>query len=188
MRMQTTWIGTLAVAALAISTAGAATTEKQKALSEGAEQLTSDEIVERFVGRTATFVSASGDKEVLVYYGEDNNIAGKLVGGDWTGTGYYGVANDDSICLSWDERDEGRLRCLDVLATDGVIQKYRPDGSLSGNIVAFDDGKTFCAASFNGSGGKGARPARRGGRVGPRSGPDGGARRGDRRRRPRRPR
>lgn len=143
MRIRTAWIGTVAAAALVASSVAAAETEKQKALSEGAEQLTSDQIAERFTGNTATFVSASGDKRVLVYYGEDNDIAGELVGGGWSGTGYYGVANDDSICLSWDERDEGRLRCLDVLAKDGVVQKFRPDGSRSGDIVEFEDGKTF---------------------------------------------
>ncbi len=126
-----------------ISSSAAAESAKEKALSEGAKQLTSDEIAERFAGRTVTFESASGGKKVLVYYDQGNNIAGKKVGGDWSDTGFYGVADDDSICLSWSGKDKPRLRCLDVLVVDGIVHKFKPDGSLSGSIVKFEEGKTF---------------------------------------------
>lgn len=121
----------------------AGTTDEQAALEAGAERLTSDQIAERFVGQTVTFVSASGDKTFLIHYGEDNNVAGRMVGGGWSDTGYYAVANDDSICLSWNGSDKGRLRCMTVLVVDGVVKKYKADGSLSGSIVAFETGKAF---------------------------------------------
>jgi hypothetical protein len=128
----------------ASSFGAAAESAKEKALSEGAKQLTSNEIAERFAGKTVTFVSASGDRKVLVYYGDDNDMAGKkVVGGDWSDTGFYGVADDDSICLSWIGKDKPRLRCLDVLVVDGIVHKFKADGSLSGSIVKFEEGKTF---------------------------------------------
>ncbi len=142
MNLKATLIGTLAFVALAASSFGAAAeTAEEKALSAGAKQLTSDQIAERFVGRTGTWVSPSGDKKVRIYYGRNNDLHGKLVGGDWSGTGYYGVANDDSICISWEGSDKGRLRCFEVLIDDDVIKKFAVDGSLNGYYENFEDGK-----------------------------------------------
>lgn len=132
-----------AAAAAAPLPASAGTTEEEAALAAGAKRLTADQIAERFVGKTVTFVSASGDKRFLIHYGEDNDVAGKMVGGGWSDTGYYAVADDDSICLSWKGSDKGRLRCMTVLVVDGVVKKYKADGSLSGRIVAFETGKAF---------------------------------------------
>ncbi len=64
-----------------------------------------------------------------------------MVGGDWSGTGYYGVANDDSICISWEGSDKGRLRCFEVLIVDDIIKKFAVDGSLNGYYENFEDGK-----------------------------------------------
>jgi len=141
-----TMIGTLAAlcAGLMLSaTAANADTAMQKALDNGAQRLKSDEIASMFTGKTATFVAASGEKKFLVHYGSDNSIHGKLVGGGWNGEGFYGVANDDQICLSWDGQDKGRLRCLHVVVLDGVPHKFRADGSLMGRIVAWEDGRAF---------------------------------------------
>lgn len=142
MDIKTTLTRTSAVFLLAASSfAVSAGTEKDEALSNGAKQLTADEIAERFTDATVTFASASGDKRFLIYYGEDNDVAGKMLGGDWSDTGFYGVANDDSICLSWENSDKPRLRCMDVLVVDGVVKKFKADGSLSGSIVKFEEGK-----------------------------------------------
>lgn len=142
MNVKATLIGMLAFVLLAVSSFGAAAeTAREKALSAGAKQLSADEIAERFAGKTVTFESATGNKRVLVYYSEGNEVAGKLIGGDWSDTGFYGVADNDTICLSWDNRDKPRLRCLHVLLVDGVVKKFKADGSLSGSIVKFEDGK-----------------------------------------------
>lgn len=143
--MMRKWLtGMALVVVAAMTTSGqAAESEMRQALNDGAKRLTSDEIAARFVGHTLTWVSADGSKKALIHYGEDNTVAGRLVGGDWTGSGFYGVANDDRICLSWDKRDKGRLRCLYVLVVDGTVRKYRADGSLSGDIVAFEEGRAF---------------------------------------------
>jgi len=144
MTLKRTLIGTLAFAALAASSFGAAAeTAKEKALGAGARQLTSDQIAERFIGTTGTWVSPSGTKKVRIYYGRNNDLHGKLVGGNWSGTGYYGVANDDSICISWAGKDKGRLRCLEVLIDDGVVKKFNVDGSLNGSYEKFEMGKAF---------------------------------------------
>ncbi len=144
MNVKATLIGTMAFAVLAALSFGAAATwisAKEKALSAGAQQLTSDEIAERFAGKTVTFVKASGDKKFLVYYSEDNDIAGKMIGGNWSDTGFYGIADNNTICLSWNGSDKPRLRCFHVLLVDGVVKKFAADGSLSGSIVKFEDGK-----------------------------------------------
>lgn len=125
------------------STATAGDTARAAALADGAQELTPDQIADQFVGRTGTWVAASGDKTVEVYYGADNDLHGNLVGGGWTGNGLYGVASDGRICISWDGPDDGRLRCLDVLLVDGTVVKYNPDGSRNGHYTAFTDGKAF---------------------------------------------
>ncbi len=144
MNLKATLIGTLAFVMLAASSFGAAAeTAKEKALNAGAKQLTADEIAERFVGMTGMWVSPSGDKKIQIYYGQNNDLYAKLVGGDWSGTGYYGVANNDSICISWKGKDKGRLRCLEVLIDDGVIKKFNVGGDLNGSYENFEEGKAF---------------------------------------------
>ncbi len=144
MNLKTNLIGILAFTLLAASSFGAAATwisAKEKALSAGAQQLTSDEIAERFAGKTVTFVKASGEKKFLIYYSEDNEVAGKMIGGNWSDTGFYGIADNNTICLSWNGSDKPRLRCFHVLLVDGVVKKFKTDGSLSGSIEKFEDGK-----------------------------------------------
>ena len=123
--------------------AAAEMTAMERALEAGAKTLGSDEIAETMVGKTVKWVAASSDKEVLIHYGEDNSIEGRLIGGDWTGTGFYGVTTDGRICLSWHGRDAGRLRCLHVLMIDGTPHKFRADGSESGALVRIEDGRSF---------------------------------------------
>jgi hypothetical protein len=142
MNLKATLIGISAFGLLVASSFGAAAeTAKEKALSDGAKQLSSNEIVERIAGKTVTFVTAAGDKKFLVYYSEDNAIAGKMIGGNWSDTGFYGIADNNTICLSWNGSDKPRLRCMHVLLVDGVMKKFTADGSLSGSIVKFEDGK-----------------------------------------------
>jgi len=132
----------LACAVLAFPSPGAiAATAKAQATSAGARQLKSDEIVTRLVGYTVTFVV--GAKTFLVHYGKDNVISGKLVDKNWSDTGYYGITNDDSVCLSWRKSDKGRLRCMTVFVVSDVVKKFNPDGTLAGDLVRFQKGKTF---------------------------------------------
>lgn len=131
----------LSVASMA-AFAGSAETARDKAIEAGATQLGSDEIAERFSGKTVTFVLPD-EKAFLVHYGPDNTASGSMVGGNWSDTGYWAVTNADSICLSWSQSDEGRLRCFDVLVLDGVARKFNPDGSLAGDLEKFEDGKIF---------------------------------------------
>lgn len=72
---------------------------------------------------------------------KDNDLAGKLVGGNWSDTGFYGIADNNTVCLSWNGSDKPRLRCMDVFLVDGVLKKFTADGSLSGTIVKYEDGK-----------------------------------------------
>ena len=146
MNFKATLIGISAFVLLTAASFGAAAnwvTAKEKALNAGAQQLTSNDIAERFAGKTVTFATASGDKKFLIYYSEDNDIAGKMIDGSWSDTGFYGIADNNTICLSWNGSDKPRLRCFHVLLIDGVVKKFKADGSLSGSIVKFEDGKIF---------------------------------------------
>lgn len=144
MNVKTTLIGIPAFVVLASSSFDAvAGTEMEEALDNGARQLTADEIAEQFVGKTGIWLSASGDRKMAIHYSEDNDLQGKQIGGDWSATGHYGIADNDSICVSWDGRDEGRLRCLDVLVVDGVVTKFNADGSLNGTYESFEDGNAL---------------------------------------------
>jgi hypothetical protein len=115
----------------------------EKALANGATRLSSDEISERFKGKTVTFVSDKTGAKYLVYYGPGNELAGGKMGGDTSNTGFQAVNDRDQMCLGWEGRDLPRMRCMDVVLIDGVVHKFRADGNLSGQIVAFETGKAF---------------------------------------------
>lgn len=131
-------IGTLAFAALAgLTVSAAAETAREKALNAGATQLTSDEIANLIVGKTVT--AKSGEKKFLFYYSDDNVLSGKLIGGDWSDTGYYGITDDDRVCLSI-TKDKGRLRCLTLLKWDGSVKKYDTNGNMTFELLEFEEG------------------------------------------------
>lgn len=135
----------LTLASLALMlTAHAASAEDtlRQALDAGAERLKADTIADRFVGQTGTWVSADGSRKIDIFYGGDNALIARPVGGDGQMTGFYGITDTDRICISWDGGDD-RLRCLDVVETGGTIAKYNADGSLNGTYEAFSDGRSF---------------------------------------------
>lgn len=125
-----------------LATAAQAGSDLEKALAAGAERLTSDQIAERFVGKTATFVADKTGDRYLIYYGENNELVGGKAGGDTSNVGFQAVNDRDQMCLGWEGRDLPRLRCLDVLLIDGVVHKFKSDGSLMGRIVEFAEGNT----------------------------------------------
>lgn len=114
----------LAMAGLA--TVVQAGSELDEALNTGAERLTSDEISERFIGKTATFVADKTGDKYLVYYGENNEFAGGKAGGDISNVGFQAVNDRDQLCLGWEGSDLPRLRCMDVLLIDGVVPSSGP--------------------------------------------------------------
>ena len=130
----------LAMAGLA--TAAQAGSDLDKALEAGAERLTSDQIAERFIGNTAVFVADKTGDRYLVFYGENNELAGGKADGDTSNVGFQAVNDRDQMCLGWEGPDLPRLRCLDVLLIDGVVHKFTAVGSLSGRIVEFAEGNT----------------------------------------------
>jgi len=141
MNTKTALIGAVVSAGLALSSLGvAAETAKQKAVSEGATQLTSEQIAALLVGKTVT--ARSGEKKFLFHYSEDNVLTGQLIGGDWSDAGYYGITDDDGICLSM-SNDKGRLRCLTLLDLDGTVRKYNAKGDMTFELLEFQDGKSF---------------------------------------------
>ena len=136
-------IGLLTGAALAaLASTAHAGSDLEEALAAGAKRLTGEEIAERLTGKTVTFVSAKTGDKYLVFYGNGNETAGRKVGGETTNTGFHAVTDRDQVCLGWKSRDLPRLRCMDVLLIDGVLHKYKADGSLSGRIIEFVDGNT----------------------------------------------
>ena len=136
-----TLIGLATALALAgLTTAAQAETELEKALANGATRMTSDQIAERFTGKTVTFVSHKTGDKFHVYYGKDNDIAGGKIGGDKSNVGFHAVNDRNQMCLGWVGRDLPRVRCMDVLLIDGVVHKFRADGGLSGKIIEFADG------------------------------------------------
>lgn len=114
----------------------------EKALAAGGKRLTGEEIAERLTGKTVTFVSEKTGDKFLVFYGVGNETAGRKVGSDTAMTGFHAVTDRDHICLGWQGRGLPRLRCVDVLLIDGVLHKFKADGSLSGRIIELADGNT----------------------------------------------
>jgi len=131
----------VAAAAFALALAGSPVTagsEMQTALDAGARKLTSQQIADRFIGRTASFVPAKGGGPVSVYYGADNSLAGSKEG--WSGSGFQAVNDRDQICLGWKGPDLPAIRCLDVLLIDDELHKFNAEGTRTGHIVAFTEG------------------------------------------------
>ena len=143
-----TWkLKSLAVLATAVFLGSASTswaeTDLDKTIAQGGEILTADQLVEKFNNTTAQYVSADGKREFLVYYGTDNDVRGKMVNGKWADTGFFAVADTNMICLSWQKSDKPRIRCLHAVQIDGVVRKFKPDGSFRGTVVKFDAGMNF---------------------------------------------
>jgi hypothetical protein len=136
---RTVTITTLALA-FAVSAPAFAESELDTALASGGTRLTSDQISARITGQTVS--AAKGGKKFLFYYSDDNAISGEMVGGGWSGEGYYEITDDDRVCLSMTS-DKGRLRCLTLVETDGTIRKYDSTGNVSFELLGFQDGKTF---------------------------------------------
>ena len=139
MTFKSTTIGLLTGLALVawapLAEAGSA---MQKSLADGAERLTADEIADLLVGNTVK--ARARDKEFLFHYSTDNVISGRLIGGDWSDEGYYGIADTDQVCLSV-TKDEGRLRCLTLLrGEDGVVRKYNAEGAMTFELLEVAEG------------------------------------------------
>jgi len=139
MSIRTALIGAVALALLAVSPGGAAAeTALEQAVAAGAKKLTADEIANLIVGKTVT--AKSGEKRFLFHYSAGNVLSGRLIGGKWSDTGYYGITDDDRVCLSI-SKDKGRLRCLTLLAMDGAVRKYNVAGDMTFELLSFEDGK-----------------------------------------------
>jgi hypothetical protein len=138
MAIKSIAIGGLALLVVAVSAQVVyAETDQEKAISAGAKQLTSDEIGDLLVGKTV--MARSGEKQFYFYYSEDNVLSGKLIGGNWSDTGYYGITDDNRVCLSM-TKDKGRLRCLTLLEEDGAVKKYNVDGKMTFELLEFTEG------------------------------------------------
>ena len=134
-------VATLALAGFAsIAQAGS---DIENALANGGTKLTGSELADRLKGNTVTFVSSATGDKYLVYYGEMNDAASRKVGGASSTTGIYAITDRDHVCLGWEGSDLPKLRCVDVVLIDGVMHKYKPDGSLSGHVSEVADGKAI---------------------------------------------
>jgi hypothetical protein len=131
---------TATVLSLAFFAGPASASDLDAALASGGTRLTADQIAEKIVGKTVS--AALGEKRFLFYYSPDNVLTGQLVGGDWSDSGYYGITDDDRVCLSM-TKDKGRLRCLTLVERGGVVVKYDTNGKATFELLEFRDGKTF---------------------------------------------
>ena len=129
--------GLTALLVVAAPQAVFAETERQTAIKAGASQLTSEEIEALIVGKTVK--AKSGEKIFYFHYSEDNVLSGKLEGGGWSGAGYYGITDDDRVCLSM-AKDKGRLRCLTLMKLEGEVKKYNVDGKMTFELLEFRSG------------------------------------------------
>ena len=107
-----------------------------KALS-GGQELSSEEIAARIVDHTIT--ARSGDRTFVFYYGADNTLTGRMIGGSWSDTGYFGITDDDQVCLSMTP-DEGRLRCMRLVDQGDIVQKFDASGELTFELLSFEKG------------------------------------------------
>lgn len=129
-----------ALAFAGLASAAQAGSDFEDALANGGKKLTGPELAERLKGKTVTFVSSATGDKYLVFYGETNEAASRKVGGSGSTSGFHAITDRDQVCLGWEGRDLPKLRCMDVVLIDGVMHKYKADGSLSGQISEVVDG------------------------------------------------
>lgn len=122
--------------ALALGLPGQAQTPLEAAAAQG-QRLTAEEISSMIVDHTVT--ARSGERTFLFYYGADNTLTGRMVDGAWSDTGYFGITDNDQVCLSMTP-DEGRLRCMVLIARDGLVQKFDSNGQLTFELLSFEAG------------------------------------------------
>ena len=136
--MFNTTISMRAPAALAIFLAfpAQAQTALDAAIADG-HSLTAEDISDMIVDHTVT--ARAGDRTFIFYYGPDNSLIGRMVGGEWSDAGYYGITDGDKVCLSMTP-DKGRLRCMSLVARDGVVQKFNAAGELTFELLSFEEG------------------------------------------------
>ena len=115
----------------------AAESDQDQALATGAKPLSAEEIEALIVGNTVT--AKAGGKVFVFHYSADNVLRGELLGGGWSDRGYYGVTDGNQACVSM-TKDRGRLRCLTLLKTDGMIRKYNARGEASFAFVKVEEG------------------------------------------------
>lgn len=139
-RLLTGMLAGLAMTGLA--TVAQADSDLENALKAGAKRLTADEIAERLTGKTVTFAPAKSTARILVYYGTGNQTAVRKIGTSGVTAGFHAVTDRNQMCLGLEGKDLPRLRCWDVLLIDGVITKFKADGSLYGRIMEIADGNT----------------------------------------------
>lgn len=132
LKMKAILLGAAMPAYLLLTGQALADSEQQAAIERGADQLSSEEIEALVVGNTVT--AKAGEKVFNFFYGTDNVISGELVGGSWAGTGYYGVTDQDSVCLSM-AQDKGRLRCMTIMKQNGALRKYSATGKLTFELI-----------------------------------------------------
>lgn len=109
----------------------------QDALAKGATALTSTQIAELLVDKTVK--ASTGQKTFLFHYSADNLLTGKLVDGAWSGSGYYGITDDNLICVSM-KKDKGRLRCMTVVKQGNSVSKYDVTGKRTFELLDIQDG------------------------------------------------
>lgn len=109
----------------------------ENAIQAGATPLDSQAIAEVFVGNTVT--AKAGQKTFHFYYSSGNALSGKLVGGNWSGKGFYGITDGNRICVSM-ETDKGRLRCMAVVKHDDTVKKFDVNGKLTFEVIAVRSG------------------------------------------------
>ncbi len=125
-----------AVLTVALALPAQAQTPLETAIKQG-QQLSAGEISARIVDHTVT--ARAGERTFIFYYGPDNTLTGRMVDGEWNDTGYYGVSDGDQVCLSMTP-DEGRLRCMTLVARDGIVQKFNNAGELTFELLSFAAG------------------------------------------------
>ncbi|PWE33822.1 hypothetical protein DDZ14_03945 [Maritimibacter sp. 55A14] len=130
--------GAIAIAAAAAT--GATATEMEDALTNGATQLTADQIEARLADKTVKFENMNTGAKVLVYYDGGNGMVLKPVGSEKTLDGFYATDLANHVCLGIRGKEPMRLRCVNVLMIDGAMHKFELDGSLRGRIIESVDG------------------------------------------------
>lgn len=128
--------------AIGLASTAAAETDMQKALADGAQRMTADEIAERLADKTVTFERAGSGDRWFVYYDGANGTRIQKVGSDKVSEGFYAVSSADHVCFGFKGGEPMRLRCVNVLLVDGQMSKFELDGSLRGRIVDEVNGNT----------------------------------------------
>ena len=114
---------------LLVSVVAWAGTEEERAVAEGAEALSAEELEALYLGNTVAGITPGGYR-FETYVAADGSIPAT----ERRGSGEFTVPEDGKACMRFDDVWEGQLRCWTYYRIENGIRMYNEEGAPAADI------------------------------------------------------